>query len=121
MTDYFQKLFTDDGDLVPRFRGILVELFRRFDVDGDCLLSPNELNDYARACNGAPFSRKELEEVRQFLDTKEIDGEHYLTIRGFTELYHTQSAARPEDTMRDLRKLGYGENLQKLSESESQE
>ena len=58
-------LLTADGDLSPAFHAALLEVFARFDADGDGVLSDGELNAFAAACNdGEPFSEEELSEIK---------------------------------------------------------
>jgi hypothetical protein len=96
-------------DLSPAFASALDAIFGRFDRDGDGVLSLGEIQAFARACNdGREFDDEELDEIRDFLDT---DDDGNLTRGGFRQLYHTQTGARPNDTWRDLRALGFDDQL----------
>ena len=104
-------LFGDDGELSAPFTAALREVFDRFDAARAGVLDDAALNSFAAACNdGAGFAAEELEEMKEMLD---CDDQGRLTWRGFTELFHTQSAARPEDTWRDLARLGYDAQLRR--------
>lgn len=108
-------LFADDGELSAAFTAALREVFDRFDTARCGALDDAALNAFAAACNdGAGFAAEELEELKEMLD---CDDSGRLTWRGFTELFHTQSAARPEDTWRDLERLGYDAQLQRAGGS----
>merc|ERR1711918_210683 len=58
------------------------------------------------------FDREELDEVKEFFDWKK-DGPNGggLTLRGWIQLYVTQTGAREEDTWKDLKQLGYDSQL----------
>jgi hypothetical protein len=103
-------LFAEDGELSAAFAAALREVFDRF-AAGAPALDDAALNAFAAACNdGAAFAAEELEELKEALDCDEAGR---LTWRGFTELYHTQSSARPEDTWRDMQRLGYDAQLRR--------
>lgn len=103
------QLLDDDGEMTKPFKLALVELFARFDEDGDKLLSEAELKAFSRAANEdeREFSAEELQEVRDFFDWKDVAGGGGLTLRGWIQLYHTQTQSREEDTWSDLHRLGY--------------
>ncbi|KAK3234255.1 hypothetical protein CYMTET_55474 [Cymbomonas tetramitiformis] len=93
-----------DGSATGDFERVLRDIFDRFDADKDEKLSQEELNCFARACNdGVPFSADELSEIVTYFD---VDEGNRLTFQGFKELMVTQSCSRPEDTWRDLERLG---------------
>jgi len=97
--------------LTAEFQVVLDQIFARFDADDDGLWSINEeLQSFAMACNGgSPFSSDEIEQVRDYFDCDDSTG--HLTKKGFVEMIHTQTAARPEDTWKDLAALGYDDTL----------
>ena len=90
---------------------------QRFDVDQDGALAPKELEAYCVACNGAPLPQDELDEIANAFS---LDARGNLTLRGFMEMYSLQTEARPMDTWSDLRKLGYGLDLQLETSEASQ-
>ena len=100
-----------DGDWFTHEAASALETaFTRFDRDGDNALCEAELQAFARACNnGVAFEREELDEIRTYFDTNEADA---LTRKGFLQLYHTQTVARPADTWKDLKALGFNSKLQ---------
>eukprot|EP00656_Telonema_subtile_P021553 TRINITY_DN2258_c0_g4_i1.p1 TRINITY_DN2258_c0_g4~~TRINITY_DN2258_c0_g4_i1.p1 ORF type:complete len:169 (-),score=43.26 TRINITY_DN2258_c0_g4_i1:268-774(-) len=105
------KLLTADGVLTPDFQTVLVELFQRFDVDGDGHLSEAELKAYSGAANadGREFESEELEQITGCFDWVQGKG---LSIDGWLDMYHTQTGGDEDETWGDLRHLGYDGNLQ---------
>ena len=101
-------LLDEDDWLVPPLEAALSEVFCRFDADVDGAWSTAELQSFARTCNGGEeFGEAELSQVGEFT----TDGQGRLTRRGFLEMMHLQTMARPEDTWADLRALGYDSAL----------
>lgn len=109
-------LLDEKGDATRNFKQCLVALFKRFDVDGDNLLSESELKAFSREANPdeREFSVDELEEMHEFFDWKESGsaGVAGLTLRGWLQMYVTQTASDEGETWRDLRQLGYDGDLQ---------
>lgn len=86
----------------------LEQTFARFDEDGDGLLCVAELQAFARACNaGEEFGQDELDDLKHF----DTNGEGALTRKGFMQMYHMQTIARPADTWADLKALGFDGQL----------
>ena len=103
----------DGGDLSHALQGALESVFARFDADHDSALSEPELQAFARACNGGEtFEDEELDEIRQFFETTPNG---CLTRKGFLQMYHTQTLARPHDTWSDLKALGFNNNLERVA------
>ena len=67
------------------------------------------MDAFSTVTNGAALPQESKNEIREFLDT---DKEGNLTLRGFIEMYHLQSDNEPEETWKDLDKLGFGDNLE---------
>ena len=66
--------------------------------------SVSELQAFARTCNGGEeLADDELEQVRDFFE----HDRGRLTRTGFMQMLHMQTCARPADTWRDLRALGF--------------
>ena len=83
---------------------VLGSIFERFDADGDGVLTTSELQSFAYACNnGEVFEDDELEQIHTFFETTAAGA---LTRKGFFQMIHTQTNARPKDTATDLRALG---------------
>lgn len=100
-------LLTGD-ELSDELQTALEATFVRFDVDGDGGLSVPELQAFARVCNdGEEFALEELDDLRFF--HRNDDGA--LTLKGFLQMYHTQTTARPADTWADLKALGFDGTL----------
>eukprot|EP00929_Paragymnodinium_shiwhaense_P006795 TRINITY_DN110755_c0_g1_i1.p1 TRINITY_DN110755_c0_g1~~TRINITY_DN110755_c0_g1_i1.p1 ORF type:complete len:282 (-),score=63.32 TRINITY_DN110755_c0_g1_i1:151-918(-) len=102
-----------DGDLTKEFQRCLIELFGRFDVDNDKLLSETELKAFSRAANAdeREFTTEEMEEIREHFNWKGDAKTGGLSLRGWIEMYHTQTAGEEEETWRDLEQLGYDGTL----------
>lgn len=98
------SLLGDDDWLAPGFEAVLTEIFSRFDADGDGSLSVPELQAFVRACNGGEeMDEDELSQLSAF----HVDAKGQMTRRGFFEMMHLQTMARPEDSWADLKALGY--------------
>eukprot|EP01117_Protostelium_nocturnum_P012709 TRINITY_DN468_c0_g1_i1.p1 TRINITY_DN468_c0_g1~~TRINITY_DN468_c0_g1_i1.p1 ORF type:complete len:119 (-),score=31.89 TRINITY_DN468_c0_g1_i1:81-437(-) len=98
----------ETGDFTPKAEAAFEEIFKRFDADSDGVLNEKELDDFAIACNGEPFDANSKAELRNAFDT---DEKEQLTLKGFFEMYHTQSSAEPSESWKDLNKLGYDSQL----------
>mmetsp|Transcript_1106 Transcript_1106/g.2164 ORF Transcript_1106/g.2164 Transcript_1106/m.2164 type:complete len:286 (+) Transcript_1106:129-986(+) len=112
-----EQLLEEDGAATRKFKQVLVALFARFDVDGDKLLSEDELRAFSRAANvdDREFTDDELAEVRDNFDWKEegSNGCGGLTLRGWMQMYVTQTAGgAEEETWADLHSLGYNDQLE---------
>ncbi|OZJ05647.1 hypothetical protein BZG36_01477 [Bifiguratus adelaidae] len=99
-----ELLLTAEGDdISDACLAILDKIFVRFDVDKDGHLSRSELNAFATATNGAPFTDQELAEIDDNFDMDEQG----LTKGGFIQLYALQTSSEPEVTLKDFKALGY--------------
>ena len=65
-------LLTDEeeGQLTPAFAEALAAMHARFDEDGDGVLSKDEIQQLAAACNGAPFDEEEIDQIWEFHEVK---------------------------------------------------
>ena len=105
-----REALLDGGSLSAKAVAALTITFERFDADADGALSTEELQALARACNdGEEFDADELEQIGRFFET---DARQRLTKKGFLDMYHTQTCARPHDTWKDLQALGFGASLE---------
>ena len=101
-----------DSWFTAELEAALAQVFKRFDTDGDGLLSISELQAYSRAVNnGEELGADEIEQVNDYFETK---GGH-LTHAGFQQMYYMQTDSRPEDTVRDLERLGYSPQTLRLA------
>ncbi|KAI9137450.1 hypothetical protein BKA69DRAFT_1128192 [Paraphysoderma sedebokerense] len=102
-------------DFTPEFEAVLNEIFERYDKDNDNEWSLQELQNYAIDMNGVEFDADTLSEIYSFFTTSpnssDPDGRPNLTKAGFLELYHLQSTNDEDETWKDLKKLGYAEDL----------
>lgn len=107
------ELLEDDGECTRAFKHALVELFARFDVDGNKLLSEAELKAFSKAANEdeREFTEAELLEIREYFDWKEGPDGSGLSLRGWMQMYMTQTQGEEEETWKDLRRLGYNGQL----------
>ncbi|KAJ1991790.1 hypothetical protein H4R33_001247 [Dimargaris cristalligena] len=111
MTDpQLAPLLDDSDDLTPEFEQALSEIFGRYDRDGDQSLNKSELQAFAVFCNGEPFSDEDVSEILESFTT--TDDGLALTLPGFIQLYHLQTASGDdEETWKDLKKHGYDAQL----------
>ena len=66
-------LDSESNWLDPQLERVLLEIFQRFDADGDGALSEPELQAFACASNGdgSEFEEDELEQIREYFETTE--------------------------------------------------
>ena len=90
------------GDwLDPQLERVLLEVFGRFDVDGDNALNEAELQAFAAACNhGEALPPDELQQIAEYF---EITDAGALTKGGFFQMVYMQTVSRPQDTWNDLK------------------
>jgi hypothetical protein len=123
-----QHLLDEDEEwFLPAAEGALEEIFRRFDSthkgkataqegaeeertprDSLCW-TLSDTQSFARTTNGKEFSTEELMEIKENLTH---DSEGRLTLQGFLDFYHLQTTSHPDETWKDLKKLGYDHQLQ---------
>ncbi|KAG6951043.1 hypothetical protein JG688_00013911 [Phytophthora aleatoria] len=103
-------LIGKDGNLTRDFEAVLTRLFISFlEKPTDKSLTLDKLKDFSKICNdGKPFSDEEIKEIQTYFQCDENKG---LTLKGFKDMYHTQSSAEPMETWRDMKKLGYDKEL----------
>lgn len=85
--------------------------------DAADVLTEADLDAFSTATNGAALPQESKDEIREFLDT---DDKGNLTLRGFIEMYHLQSDNEPEETWKDLGKLGFDDALEFKGDAEEQ-
>jgi len=98
------------GRLVVRAKAALIEIFRRYDGDGDGALKEEELWAYlvkSRGEDGLKRDEKLKERIRRGF--RHGGG---LTIQGYLELYESGALGVEILVWQDLKAHGYGENLQ---------
>lgn len=102
-------------------------------------LTDDELDTFAKTVNsGKPMSASEKDEIREYFD---VDDEQRLTVsvdatdarssresltmfpfadqfRGFCEMYNLQTTSQPDETWKDLRALGFDDQLKQRAENE---
>ncbi|KAI9907953.1 hypothetical protein PsorP6_003808 [Peronosclerospora sorghi] len=99
-----------DGALTRDFEAVLTRLFITFlEKPTDKSLSLKKLREFSTICNdGRPFSDEEITEIQTYFQCDEKKG---LTLKGFKDMYHTQSSAEPMETWQDMKKLGVDKEL----------
>eukprot|EP00928_Gymnodinium_smaydae_P044022 TRINITY_DN29391_c0_g1_i1.p1 TRINITY_DN29391_c0_g1~~TRINITY_DN29391_c0_g1_i1.p1 ORF type:complete len:270 (-),score=41.04 TRINITY_DN29391_c0_g1_i1:110-919(-) len=102
-------LLDEDGSPSYEFYESLVEVFGRFDVDGDNVLCNTELRALSRAANTdhSEFSEDELTKIKDCFEWR--DG---LTLQGFLRLYMAQARNDEAGAWADLYNLGYNRQLE---------
>ena len=102
------KLLNDQWEFTEECKKILEEIFDKFDNDKSGTLSPAELDEFAKACNGgSAFSKEEHESIQ---DTFKCDKNGDLTREGFLEMMLLQTTGDESETKKDLKALGYLKN-----------
>lgn len=95
----------------PDAEAVFISIFNRFDADKDGAWTVNEIQSFAQFTNGAMFSKDELTEIKTNL---QHDKAGNLTRQGFLDFYTLQTQSHPDETFRDLLKLGYDHNLKQV-------
>ncbi|TDH72768.1 uncharacterized protein CCR75_005463 [Bremia lactucae] len=103
-------LLGNDGNLTRDFEAVLTRLYISFlEKPTDKSLTLEKLRDFSKICNnGKQFSDAEILEIQTYFQCDEKKG---LTLKGFKDMYHTQSSAEPLETWRDMKKLGFDKEL----------
>lgn len=103
-------LLGKDGNLTRDFEAVLTRLYISFlEKPTDRSLSLDKLREFSKICNnGKPFTDEDIKEIQSYFQCDENRG---LTLKGFKDMYHTQSSAEPLETWRDLKKLGINDEL----------
>eukprot|EP00931_Biecheleriopsis_adriatica_P008368 TRINITY_DN10956_c0_g1_i2.p1 TRINITY_DN10956_c0_g1~~TRINITY_DN10956_c0_g1_i2.p1 ORF type:complete len:260 (+),score=80.50 TRINITY_DN10956_c0_g1_i2:25-780(+) len=110
------ELLDANGDCTPAFKRVLLELFQRFDSDGDRFLNEEELRIFSRTANedGREFDQDEFDQIKEHFDWKDGKG---LTLRGWQQMFHTQTGGEEEETWKDLKHLGYDGQLNRVQKA----
>ncbi|ORX58677.1 hypothetical protein DM01DRAFT_321907 [Hesseltinella vesiculosa] len=108
--DAFSILLDDTDEFLPAVEKILKEIFAKFDKDNDNVWSTEELQAFAKATNGDSLDSNSLQDIAESFD---VDDKNRLTSRGFYEMMHLQTLSDPEETLSDLKKHGYEDQLKK--------
>lgn len=110
----------DEEWFLPRAEEAFEEIFRRFDSGHPLTAQPAaekltlgwslaDTQRFAMATNGREFGTEELIEIA---DNLEHNSKGQLTLQGFLDFYHLQTTSHPDETWKDLKKLGYDDKLE---------
>ncbi|KAI6196890.1 Mitochondrial Rho GTPase [Aphelenchoides besseyi] len=102
-------------ELTTRFKKALVRIFKLSDIDGDGLLSDQELKIFQMRAFGMPLTDEALEEVKNVVMSYETDGviDSGISLRGFFYLHEAfMQRGRQETAWMCLRRFGYNRLLQ---------
>lgn len=140
MTSERVELIDDEGELSPAFALALTSIFLRFSKQAKSIyaekgfknldefvhakekdenlskliITEDELDTFTKQVNeGKKMSKEEKDEVREYFD---VDKDGNLTLTGFLEMYHLQSGGEAEETWKDLRALGFDDQLKEKDE-----
>ncbi|UZJ55006.1 hypothetical protein CBS101457_004326 [Exobasidium rhododendri] len=73
-------------------------------------MTEEELDQFTKVVNqGEVMSVESKDEMKEYLD---VDEKGNLTFDGFCEMYHLQSGGDADETWKDLKALGYNDQLQ---------
>ncbi|KAM9969381.1 hypothetical protein ACTFIR_001215 [Dictyostelium discoideum] len=103
ISNVFELIDEEDDYFSSKAEEALKEIFSRYDKDGDQCLSDDELDDFAIGCNGKPFDKASVSEIKECFDCFD----ERLTIKGFMEMYYMQTISEPAETWKDIEKHGY--------------
>jgi len=101
-------LLDEDGNPTYEFYESLVEMFGRFDVNGDGVLSEVELRTLSRAVHSdsREFSEDELSQIRE-----NFEWAGGLTLQGFLQMYVSEARRSEASAWEELSRLGYDRRL----------
>ncbi|EGC36196.1 hypothetical protein DICPUDRAFT_22622, partial [Dictyostelium purpureum] len=112
LIDKDEDFFSEKAELALR------EIFSRYDLDKDQCLSEKELDNFAIGCNGKPFDKVSIEEIKENFD---VNDKGWLSIRGFLEMYYMQTLSEPTETWKDINKHGYDMKCNLIKKDEEQQ
>ncbi|KAM9988560.1 hypothetical protein ACTFIZ_012287 [Dictyostelium cf. discoideum] len=118
-SNVFTLIDEDDEYFSSKAEEALKEIFSRYDKDGDQCLSDNELDDFAIGCNGKPFDKASVSEIKECFDCSE--DKEWLTIKGFMEMYYMQTISEPAETWKDIEKHGYDRQCNLIKNNNNEE
>nr|CCA14172.1 conserved hypothetical protein [Albugo laibachii Nc14] len=103
-------LIGNDGNLSRDFEAVLTKLFLSYlEKPTDTSITAENLKKFSLDCNeGEAFSDHEIKDIQTYF---QCDEKKQLTLKGFKDMYHTQSSAESLETWRDMRNLGYEKEL----------
>lgn len=107
-----EGLLQKSGAATPQFKLVLGEIFRRFDKDGDDALCFSELDAFAKESQTGSLTAEDQAQLRVLFD---CNAKGDLTLKGFEQMYLVQTNHQPDDTWKDLEKLGYAKSLELLT------
>lgn len=110
----FRRFFDENGEVTEKFKAALKEIFYKFSTDKKTL-SDDDINEYHKYVNGEPITEEGLEFLKSS-GAFETDERSYLTLKGFIDFYHFQTFNTLSETIEDLKKFGYDENLEKINQ-----
>jgi len=97
------------GDsMTPQFHQVLEQVFERFDVNKDGALDKSELNTFHLTVNGEPLKDASFQVLTENL---ECNSSGALTLNGFKNFYHLQTLSDSNETLKDLKALGFDSDL----------
>ncbi|KAL6066673.1 hypothetical protein QOT17_009461 [Balamuthia mandrillaris] len=103
-----KALLTAEGDATEEYLAIVTDVFRRFDLDKDQLLSFEEFNRMLAAGGEEPTDKETFEEIAEVFDDEwTAQGGKGVSVKGLLEMSITSMLAEPEGERRQLLKLGY--------------
>jgi Ca2+-binding EF-hand superfamily protein len=99
--------------MTENFYSVLGVIFQFFDRDGDGGLNRSELNNFWQTVNGEPIDKQSLQFLQRHF---EHDRRGRLTHTGLLQLFLSQTAGNPQETWKDLLKLGWDNHLEPIDD-----
>mmetsp|Transcript_5447 Transcript_5447/g.6627 ORF Transcript_5447/g.6627 Transcript_5447/m.6627 type:complete len:130 (-) Transcript_5447:235-624(-) len=112
-------LTNKNSELVGKCDRALREIFARYDADKDGALNDQELDNFAKGCNGTDtgFSVDEKDQIKENFQHNDAGD---LTLNGFLQLYSLQTMSEPSETWKDLKAHGYDSYLELNTEEQAE-
>jgi hypothetical protein len=110
-----EELLTEDNQLSPALHDVLVEIFKKFDQDGDEALNAKELDSFIFKTNGAHPPPQFLRQMGLRFGANK---KGWLSLDGFLAFYLEQTLDDPSETRNDLGVHGYDSQTLRLKMEE---
>jgi hypothetical protein len=113
--DIVEKFMNQKGEPTKKFEIALTEIFERY-ADGEGkfrAITKKGMDRFHHFVNGGPLSESAMDYL--FSGEWELNPQGNITLQGFISFYLNQTFADPQETISDLKKLGYDNELNPTS------
>lgn len=106
-----EKFMDQKGNPTPKFKSALTEIFNRYaEGEGEKrAITKKGMDKFHHFVNGGPLSEAAMDYL--FSGEWDLNSDKNISLTGFISFYLNQTFADPQETVSDLRKLGYDDDL----------